>query len=119
MGGQPFVTDGVLIDIRKLHKVLCFDTERGRIEIESGMQWMQLYDYLLSSQRGGRKAWTFAQKPVAADHLTMGGSLSANIRGRLAAHLQFEDFLKLKRKYDPGELFQSDWYRHLKTMFFR
>ena len=30
---------------------------------------------------------------------------------------QFEDFLKLKRKYDPAEIFQSDWYRHYKKMF--
>ena len=30
---------------------------------------------------------------------------------------EFEQFLKLKMKYDPGELFQSDWYRHYKSMF--
>jgi len=30
---------------------------------------------------------------------------------------QFAEFLKLKRKYDPEERFQSDWYRHYKTMF--
>jgi len=30
---------------------------------------------------------------------------------------QMAEFLKLKKKYDPAELFQSDWYRHYKTMF--
>lgn len=30
---------------------------------------------------------------------------------------QFVDFLRLKRKYDPHERFQSDWYRHYKQMF--
>jgi hypothetical protein len=30
---------------------------------------------------------------------------------------QFPEFLRLKRKYDPGELFQSDWYRHYRQMF--
>ena len=35
-----------------------------------------------------------------------------------AAFPQFEEFLKLKRKYDPAEHFQSDWYRHYKKMFF-
>lgn len=30
---------------------------------------------------------------------------------------QFVEFLKLKRKYDPDERFQSEWYRHYKTMF--
>ncbi|HEY3400686.1 MAG TPA: FAD-binding oxidoreductase [Geothrix sp.] len=82
MGGQQFATDGVLIDIRKLDKVLAFDAERGCIEVESGMQWTQLHGHLLSRQRGHRKPWTFAQKPVGADLLTMGGCLSANIHGR-------------------------------------
>jgi hypothetical protein len=30
---------------------------------------------------------------------------------------QFVEFLRLKRKYDPQERFQSDWYRHYKSMF--
>jgi FAD/FMN-containing dehydrogenase len=30
---------------------------------------------------------------------------------------QFVDFLKLKKKHDPHERFQSDWYRHYKSMF--
>ncbi|MGH7774859.1 MAG: D-arabinono-1,4-lactone oxidase, partial [Candidatus Binatia bacterium] len=30
---------------------------------------------------------------------------------------QFPEFLRLKKKHDPEERFQSDWYRHYKTMF--
>jgi FAD/FMN-containing dehydrogenase len=30
---------------------------------------------------------------------------------------QLPEFLRLKRKYDPDERFQSDWYRHYKQMF--
>jgi hypothetical protein len=30
---------------------------------------------------------------------------------------QFVDFLRLKRKFDPQERFQSDWCRHYRTMF--
>jgi hypothetical protein len=30
---------------------------------------------------------------------------------------QFAEFLRLKKKYDPEERFQSDWYRYCKTMF--
>src|SRR3984957_2265272 len=30
---------------------------------------------------------------------------------------QFTEFLRLKKKYDPEERFQSEWYRHYRTMF--
>jgi FAD/FMN-containing dehydrogenase len=30
---------------------------------------------------------------------------------------QFADFLRSKKKYDPDDRFQSDWYRHYRTMF--
>ena len=36
----------------------------------------------------------------------------------LACYPQFPAFLKLKLKYDREELFQSEWYRHYKRMFF-
>jgi FAD/FMN-containing dehydrogenase len=29
---------------------------------------------------------------------------------------QFRQFLELKRRYDPDEIFQSDWYRHYKEL---
>jgi FAD/FMN-containing dehydrogenase len=34
-----------------------------------------------------------------------------------ACYPQFVEFLKLKKKYDPDERFQSNWYRHYKEMF--
>lgn len=34
-----------------------------------------------------------------------------------ACYPQFPDFLRLKKKYDPEERFQSDWYRHCRRMF--
>ena len=34
-----------------------------------------------------------------------------------ACYAQFAEFLRLKKKYDPEERFQSDWYRHYRTMF--
>lgn len=30
---------------------------------------------------------------------------------------QFAQFLRLKKQYDPDQRFQSDWYRHYRTMF--
>jgi len=82
MGTQQFATDGVLLDIRKMNKVLAFDTERGLIEMESGMQWPQLLEHLAAARFAGEKQWAFSQKQTGADRLTMGGCLSANIHGR-------------------------------------
>jgi len=33
------------------------------------------------------------------------------------AYPQFPEFLRFKRRYDPDERFQSDWYRHHKALF--
>jgi hypothetical protein len=33
------------------------------------------------------------------------------------AYPQFVEFMRLKKKYDPQETFQSDWYRHYREMF--
>ena len=35
----------------------------------------------------------------------------------LACYPQFKEFLNLKRKYDPSERFQSDWYRYYRKLF--
>jgi len=34
-----------------------------------------------------------------------------------ACYPRFVEFLRLKKKYDPQERLQSDWYRHYKAMF--
>lgn len=35
----------------------------------------------------------------------------------MACYPQFKEFLALKRKYDPTECFQSDWYRYYRKLF--
>jgi FAD/FMN-containing dehydrogenase len=82
MGGQPFAQDGVMIDTRKLARVLSFDTEKGLIEVEAGIMWPQLLEHLNTVQRGLPKHWTFSQKQTGGDRMTIGGSLSSNIHGR-------------------------------------
>ena len=82
MGSQAFADDGVLVDTRKLAKVLAFDMERGLIEVEAGMPWPGLLDALHQAQAGREQQWAFNQKQTGADRLTMGGSLSANMHGR-------------------------------------
>jgi FAD/FMN-containing dehydrogenase len=35
----------------------------------------------------------------------------------IACYPQFKEFLNLKKKYDPNERFQSDWYRYYRKLF--
>ena len=105
MGAQAFATDGVLIDIRKLNRVLAFDTARGLIEVQSGVQWPQLLDHLVSAQRGQDKQWAFSQKQTGADRLSMGGCLSANVHGRGLTLPPFVGDVESFKLLDPrGEL---------------
>ena len=39
----------------------------------------------------------------------------ATIKELKACYPQFPEFIRLKKKYDPQELFQSDWYRYYKN----
>jgi FAD/FMN-containing dehydrogenase len=41
----------------------------------------------------------------------------ANPEQVMACYPQFKQFLDLKRKYDPTERFQSDWYRYYRKLF--
>ena len=82
MGGQQFLMDGLMIDTRRMNRVLGFDADKGHLEVESGIQWPQILQYLVSTQKGRERQWTFAQKQTGADKLTIGGCLSANVHGR-------------------------------------
>ena len=75
MGSQAFAADGVLVDTRKLSKVLALDNDKGLIEVEAGMQWPELLETLHQTP------WTFRQKQSGVDRITIGGSLSANMHG--------------------------------------
>jgi FAD/FMN-containing dehydrogenase len=105
MGGQEFGGEAVMIDTRKLNKVLDFDAERGLIELEAGVQWPRLYEFLASGQRGRERQWTFAQKPADIDRVTIGGSLSANVHGRgLAMPPLVNDIESFKLVDQKGDL---------------
>jgi FAD/FMN-containing dehydrogenase len=58
---------------------------------------------LAATKRGGSFYLTY-------NHFTLRSDMDA-------AYPQFAEFLQLKRKYDPTELFQSDWYRHYRDLY--
>jgi FAD/FMN-containing dehydrogenase len=82
MGGQQFGTDTLLIDIRKMNRVLHLDRSRGTLEVEAGIEWPDLIDGYLALQNGDRQAWGIAQKQTGADRLTLAGTMAANAHGR-------------------------------------
>jgi FAD/FMN-containing dehydrogenase len=82
MGAQQFAADSILTDTSDLAGVVAFDAARGRIEVESGIRWPALHDWLERAQPARAGAWTFRQKQTGADGLSIGGALSANAHGR-------------------------------------
>src|SRR4249919_2292535 len=81
MGGQQFCAGGLLIDTRRLDRVLGFDQEQGTIEVEAGIQWPALIDFL-APEGAAASRWGIAQKQTGADRLSIGGAISANVHGR-------------------------------------
>lgn len=82
MGGQQFGTGAVLLDTTQFDRVLAFDAARGLVEVEAGIRWPALHDWLAAAQHGDAGAWTFRQKQTGADALSIGGCLAANVHGR-------------------------------------
>jgi FAD/FMN-containing dehydrogenase len=82
MGGQQFCTGALLIDMRKLGRVINLDRKRGFIEVEAGIEWPELIYGYLALQVGDREPWGIAQKQTGADRLTIGGTIAANAHGR-------------------------------------
>jgi FAD/FMN-containing dehydrogenase len=82
MGGQQFLTDGTLLDMRHLKHVRWFDRGRALMEVEAGITWPDLIRGYLALQRGPGPAFGIRQKQTGADRLTLGGAVSANIHGR-------------------------------------
>lgn len=82
MGAQQFAAHAALLDTCGLDRVLEFDSATGLIEVEAGIQWPELVNFLATAQRGSASPWVIAQKQTGADSFTLGGSLSANIHGR-------------------------------------
>ena len=78
MGGQQFGDAALLLDMRRMNRVLALDDVNGLVEVEAGIQWPALIDYL--EQASGQ--WSICQKQTGADTLSLGGCLSSNIHGR-------------------------------------
>ena len=78
MGGQQFGADTLLLDIRKLNRVLQLDRKNGILEVEAGIEWPELIAGYLNLQNGDGPAWGIAQKQTGADRFTLAGTIAAS-----------------------------------------
>lgn len=96
MGGQQFGTGTINISMSSFNKVIGLDSDKGIVEVQSGIQWPELVDWLFKNQNDSSKKWGIRQKQTGADRLSIGGALSSNIHGR---------GLKMKPMVDDVESF--------------
>ncbi len=89
MGGQQFGHGALLLDMSRMSRIIHFDDKAGLIEVEAGIQWPALIDYLEAQTVAGSR-WSIRQKQTGADRLSIGGCLSSNIHGR---GLQMKPFI--------------------------
>ncbi|MBY0370750.1 FAD-binding oxidoreductase [bacterium] len=82
MGGQQFGDGTVHLSMSSFNRVLNLDKEKGVVEVQSGIQWPELVDWLMKNQSESKKKWGIRQKQTGADRLSIGGALSSNIHGR-------------------------------------
>lgn len=89
MGAQQFAENALMLDMTTFNRVRNFERTRGIVEVEAGIMWPALVDYLLEAQQGRQRpvpgaaeGWGIAQKQTGADRLTIGGALGANVHGR-------------------------------------
>ncbi len=117
MGGQQFCVGGLVLDTRKLDHVLSLDVQHGLIDVEAGIQWPTLVDYLESAQAGMHSPWVIAQKQTGADRITIGGTISANAHGRgLRMRPFISDVESLRIVNARGELIECDRTRNAELL---
>jgi len=72
-GYQPERADTVLVDLRRMNRVLEINTEDMFVRVEAGCTWKQLYEALLE-----RNVRTPYFGPLSGMYATVGGALSQN-----------------------------------------
>lgn len=94
-----------MLDMRCLNRVRNFNSERGLLEVESGIQWPDVIRAYLTRPEGMHSPWGIRQKQTGADRLTIGGAVAANIHGRgLTAPPFIDDLESLEIVTADGEV---------------
>ncbi len=62
MGGQQFLDGGVLLDTRRLNRIIGLDAEHGLVQVEAGILWSDLVRGLPKMQQASPQRWSIVQK---------------------------------------------------------
>lgn len=117
MGGQQFVSDGLLLDMRQYKEVIDFDAHKGLLTVQPGIMWTELVEILrerqtvrasqISHDAGEDASWSIIQKPTGADNISIGGCVSSNVHGRGLKYKPFvQDIESLELLTAGGDLLQ-------------
>jgi glycolate oxidase len=74
-GGAIPLDGGLVVSTEKMHRVLCFDTRAGEVEVESGIVNRELQDYL------ERERCFYPPDPASLNFSTIGGNIAENAGG--------------------------------------
>ena len=105
MGGQQFLADATLLDMRRLDRTLSLDEGRGLLRVEAGITWPDVIRGYLVRADAAVSPWGIRQKQTGADRLTIGGAVAANIHGRCLTAAPFvADIESLEVVTSDGEV---------------
>ncbi len=62
MGAQQLGTNTLHLDTRPLRRILHFDSRAGLLEVEAGIQWLELVDAYLAIHAHSQPQWGLIQK---------------------------------------------------------
>ncbi len=82
MGGQQFRSQGWLMDMSRMNKLISIDQKNALATFESGAHWLDIYNSLSEHFQSNGNGLTFRQKQTGADRLSLGGAVGANAHGR-------------------------------------
>jgi len=116
-GGQQFRSGRQLLDLSALRRVVSFDSAAGTIEVEAGIRWPAVLEFLHAQPEN---KWSIHQKQGGADELSLGGAVAANVHGRcLASRPIVQDVRHLSVVSPDGHVAGCDrernreWFRHV------
>ena len=82
MGGQQFLTDSALLDMRSLNQLIDFSPQQSVATFGAGANWADVQAALGKTFSESGAGLTFRQKQTGADRLTLGGAVAVNAHGR-------------------------------------